>query len=86
MQRNPHFDFSHLSGRDRVQLALDLWESLEDSDRAAAFPMTPELAAELDRRRAEMEADGDLGRSWEEVRAEIEAELETEERLRRRGA
>ena len=82
MRRNPHFDFSHLSGPDRVQLALDLWESLEDADREAAFPMTPELEAELDRRVAEMEADGDLGRPWDEVLAEVRGDLH----LRRRGA
>jgi putative addiction module component (TIGR02574 family) len=82
MRRNPHFDFSHLSAPDRVELALDLWESLEDSEREAAFPMTPELAAELDRRVAEMDADEDPGRPWDEVVSEIRGEA----RLRQRGA
>ena len=82
MRRNPHFDFSHLSAPDRVELALDLWESLEEAEREAAFPMTPELAAELDRRVAEMDADEDPGRPWDEVVAEIR----TEARLRQRGA
>ena len=82
MRRNPHFDFSHLSAPDRVQLALDLWESLEDSERETAFPMTPELAAELDRRVAEMDADGDPGQPWEEVLAEVRREG----RIQQRGA
>lgn len=82
MRTNPHFDFSHLSASDRVDLALDLWESLEDGERDAAFPMTPELAAELDRRVAEMDADGDPGQPWDEVVAEIRGQA----RLRQRGA
>lgn len=82
MRQNPHFDFSHLSAPDRLELALDLWESLEESEREAAFPMTPELAAELDRRMAEMDADGDPGQPWDEVVAEICSDA----RLRQRGA
>lgn len=82
MRQNPHFDFRHLSAPDRVELALDLWESLEEIEREAAFPMTPELAAELDRRVAEMDADRDPGQSWDEVVAAIRSEA----RLRHRGA
>ena len=59
MHRNPHFDFSHLSAPDPVELALDIWESLENAEREAAFPVTPELAAEIDRRVAEIDADED---------------------------
>ena len=59
MHRNPHFDFSHLSDPDRVELASDIWESLENAEREAAFPVTPELAAEIDRRVAEIDADED---------------------------
>lgn len=82
MRQNPHFDFSHLSPPDRIQLALDLWESLEDPEREEAFAMTPELAAELDRRVAEMDADGDAGQPWEEVLEHIREEA----RSRQRGA
>lgn len=81
MRTNPHFDFSQLSASDRIDLALDLWERLDDDERDAAFPMTPDLAAELDRRVAEMDADGDPGQRWDEVVVEIRGQA----RLRQRG-
>ena len=80
MHRNPHFDFSHLSATDRVELALDIWESLENAERDAAFPMTPQVASELDKRVAEMDGDDDPGQPWDEVVDEIRAEA----RLRKR--
>lgn len=36
---SPIFDFSHLSPEERIQLAEELWDSLEPS----AVPLTPEL-------------------------------------------
>ncbi|MBA3343834.1 MAG: addiction module protein [Gemmatimonadales bacterium] len=41
------FGFSHLTPEERIQLAEELWDSLEPS----AVLLTPELAAELRRRR-----------------------------------
>src|SRR5205823_620000 len=52
MRSNPHFDFSHLTVAERIQLAEDLWESIEPS--VEELPLPPELAAERDRRMAEL--------------------------------
>ena len=71
MRLEPDFDFSTLSAPDRIRLALALWESLDEADIAAALPVTPEVAAELDRRVAAMDADGDPGMPWESVLARV---------------
>jgi len=71
---SPAFDFTQLrqlSVVERLQLVEDLWDSIAADAPDAAFPMTPELAAELDRRLAEADADPGAGRSWEEVRAHL---------------
>jgi len=57
-----------LSPSERVDLALALWESLDDPDREAALALTPEQAAEFDRRLAEHRADPRTAIPWEEVR------------------
>lgn len=59
----PAFDFSHLTPEERIQLAEDLWDSLEP----AAVPLTDAQRAELERRRALHEADPARGRPWREV-------------------
>jgi len=64
----PLFDFSHLTPAERIELAEQLWDSL---DEAAVAP-TEGQAAELRRRRAALDADGDPGRPWDEVIGEIE--------------
>jgi putative addiction module component (TIGR02574 family) len=35
---------------ERIEIALALWESLEDAERDSAFELTPELKSERDRR------------------------------------
>ncbi len=64
---SPKFDFSHLTPAERLELISERWDSLD----AEAAPISPELAAELDRRVAEAERDPDGGRSWEDVRADL---------------
>lgn len=64
----PLLDFSHLSPEQRLQLIEELWDSLTPQEAA---PLSPELAEELDRRVAEMEADPTAGRPWEEVLADL---------------
>lgn len=64
----PLMDFSHLSPEQRLQLIEELWDSLTPQEAA---PLSPELAEELDRRVAEMEADPTAGRPWEEVLADL---------------
>ena len=68
---HPKIDFSHLSPSERLELISELWDSLRDD----AFEITPELAAELDRRLEEMRQNPDAGRSWEEVRADLQRRL-----------
>ena len=57
-----------LSAHERVDLALALWESLEEADREAALALTPEQSAEFDRRLAEHRADPGTAIPWEKVR------------------
>ena len=64
----PLFDFSHLSPAERIELAEQLWDSLEP----AALGLDDALTADLRRRRGDLETDGDLGEPWAEVLDEIE--------------
>ena len=85
MRTNPLFDFSHLTAAERIQLAQDLWDSLEPAEIDAELPLTDEQKAELDRRLADLEENPDAGVPWEEVRARLEADL-SDRRKGRRGA
>jgi putative addiction module component (TIGR02574 family) len=86
MRTNPHFDFSHLTPAERIELAQDLWDSLEPEEIAEALPLTEAQKAELDRRLEDLERDPDAGIPWEQVRAEIEAGLaDVNARRPRRG-
>ncbi len=61
-----------LPPRQRAEIAMALWESLDDEQREAEFPaLTPEEAAELDRRLGEHIADPSSAVPWEEVRRNI---------------
>jgi putative addiction module component (TIGR02574 family) len=68
----PISDFSHLSPAERIELAEQLWDSLEPSEREDTAPAAEQLA-ELCRRRAALEADGDPGEPWEAVLDRIES-------------
>ena len=65
-----------LSVPERLQLVADLWDSIATDAPDEAFPMTPELAAELDRRWAGYEAHPEAARPWDEVEAEIRERLQ----------
>lgn len=56
---------------ERVELAMALWESLDDAERDAEMALTPEQAAELDRRLADHLADPGSAVSWNEVRRKL---------------
>lgn len=60
-----------LPAGDRVKLAMVLWESLEERDRAAELPLTPKQRAEIDRRLAEHADDPDTAVPWAEVRRKL---------------
>lgn len=64
----PLFDFSHLSPAQRIELAEQLWDSLQPGD----VELSDADLAELRRRRAELAADGDPGEPWQKVIDEIE--------------
>ena len=61
-----------LSAEERIALMGRLGDSL---DPAAAAPITPALAAELDRREAQADADPSAGTSWADVKNELERKL-----------
>lgn len=75
MPINPDFDFGHLDAAARLQLAQDLWDSVEPEDADVEEPLTGAQEAELDRRLADLDAHPDAGTPWPQVRAELEAEL-----------
>jgi len=56
---------------ERVEIALALWDSLEDSQLDALMPVTDEQKAEVDRRLAEHERDPASAIPWEQVRREL---------------
>jgi len=56
---------------ERADLAMALWESLDEAQREAEFSLTPALAEELDRRLAEHLADPGSAVPWTEVRRKI---------------
>ena len=60
-----------LPAKDRVELAMALWESLTDAEREAEFALTPEQEAELDRRLTEHLANPGSAIPWEEVRRKL---------------
>ncbi len=62
------FDFSHLTSAERIELAEQLWDSLP----VEAIEPTESQLAEIRRRRAELDTDGDPGEPWEKVLDEIE--------------
>jgi putative addiction module component (TIGR02574 family) len=56
---------------DRAELAIALWESLDDKQRESQFSISPEEAAELDRRVKEHLADPASAIPWEAVRSKL---------------
>jgi len=53
---------------ERLKLIDELWDSVIEDAPDIAFPMTPQLAAELDRRLAEHDADPSSAIPWVNVR------------------
>jgi len=56
---------------DRAELAMALWESLDDAQRESEFALSADQIAELDRRFAEHLADPSSAIPWEEVRRRL---------------
>ena len=64
----PPFDIKRLTPRERIELAEQLWDSLVEDE----IELTPEQAAELERRRDRLAREGPKGRPWREVLDEID--------------
>ncbi len=58
-----------LPPRDRLTIALALWESLTEADRSQAFPVDPAVLAEVRRRDRDLSDDTARGRMHEDVMA-----------------
>ena len=71
MAVNPLSDLLKLPADDRAQIAIALWESLSDTQRAAALELTDEQCAELDRRWVEHQRNPGSGVPWSEVRRKL---------------
>jgi putative addiction module component (TIGR02574 family) len=66
----PIFDFSHLTPEERIELAEQLWDSLEP----IPLEVSESDAIELRRRRAALDAEGRLGEPWREALDSLEGE------------
>ncbi len=65
---SPIFDFSHLSPEERIQLAEELWDSLDNAE----LPVSEDLGVELDRRLERHRQDPGRGRPAKDVLRDIE--------------
>ncbi|OGA48239.1 MAG: hypothetical protein A3F74_19660 [Betaproteobacteria bacterium RIFCSPLOWO2_12_FULL_62_58] len=71
MMPNTLSELLKLSPRERAELAMALWDSLDEAQREAEIVLTPEQTAELDRRLAEHLADPHTAIPWDEVRQKL---------------
>jgi len=60
-----------LSPGERAEIAMALWESLDEPQREAELGLTPEQTAELDRRLGEHLTDPRSAIPWVEVRRKL---------------
>ncbi|GAH43947.1 unnamed protein product [marine sediment metagenome] len=63
-------DILSLSTPERILLAEQLWDSVRT--KSDEIEITPEQTKLLESRLAALESDGDLGDSWDNVKARIE--------------
>lgn len=61
-----------LSAEERIKLMGQLWDSLDPS---VAAPITPALAAELERREHEADANPSAGESWSGIERDLAKKL-----------
>ncbi|MGQ0649696.1 MAG: addiction module protein [Gemmatimonadaceae bacterium] len=71
MSADAAFDYRRLTIAERLQLVEDIWDSIAEDADAATLPLSEAELAELERRRAEMDANPGLGETWDVVRARI---------------
>jgi putative addiction module component (TIGR02574 family) len=63
--------FRRLPLDERIRLVGDLWDAIATDSPDEAFPVTPALARELDRRIAAVREGRDPLIAWDEVKARI---------------
>jgi putative addiction module component (TIGR02574 family) len=85
MAKKPILDYSHLSPAERLELAQDLWDSVDPASDTTVLPLTDDQRAELDRRLEHLDANPDSGSPWPEAKERILDKIQQEER-RKRGA
>ena len=71
MAVNPLTDLLKLPADDRAELAIALWESLEEAERDGVFELTEEQRRELDRRWEEHRRNPAAAVPWSEVRRRL---------------
>jgi len=74
MLSNTLAELLKLSAKERIEIAMALWDSLTDDEREAEMILTPEQAAELDRRLADHLANPGTGIPWDDVRRKLAGE------------
>jgi putative addiction module component (TIGR02574 family) len=62
----------HLPVEERIELAEAIWDTVAEDANAEELPVSAAHRAELDRRLADLEADPEAGRPWQEVRERLE--------------
>ena len=85
MAKTPRFDFSDLTPAERLQLAQDLWDSVDSAAGIDVLPLTEEQRAELDRRLNDLQENPNDGSSWADVKKRVIDKLKDGSR-RKRGA
>jgi putative addiction module component (TIGR02574 family) len=71
MSSSPLTELLKLPAGDRAELALALWESLSDGERAGALELTDVERAELDQRWAEHLENPSSAIPWSTVRSKL---------------
>ena len=71
MALNPLTDLLKLPADDRAELAIALWESLDEAERDGVFDLTAEQRRELDRRWEEHQRNPASAVPWSEVRRKL---------------
>ena len=72
MKTNLLEEAQRLPIEERIELAGAIWDTVAEDAGIDALPVSAAHRLELDRRLADLEADPNAGRSWEEVRERLE--------------
>jgi len=69
LRYNWRMDIQSLSTQERIQLAEQLWDSVRD--KSNEIEVTPEQIKLLESRLEALQSDGELGDTWENVKARV---------------